>query len=298
MTLAPTRPTAAPTDPAGAEPTVTAVVVTRRDPAGLARLLSALFAQTLLPTEVLLLDRTQGRTIPASEGEGAPAADVAAVLEAVLETVGTGHPVPVTVVATNPRTPVRAAAHRALAEHDPDAHAAALAWFLPVGVNPEPTALVTLVDTWRRSASVGIVGPKHVDDADPGLLRALSIHTTRGGRLLPRPGPREARPGPARPRLRRPRRPVRRLPRRARPAHRPARLGDLVRRPRCRPRPRAGGRTTPGAASSSRPRRGSAPRPASPRPRRRRPPVAGPPAASPSPAPRGGPRPPSPPGWP
>ncbi|WP_377643950.1 glycosyltransferase [Oryzobacter terrae] len=184
MTLAPTRPSAAPTDPAGSEPTVTAVVVSRRDPAGLDRLLSALFAQTLLPTEVLLLDRTEGRSLPAS-AEGAPAADLAAVLEAAR----TGHPVPVTVVATNPRTPVRAAAHRALAQHDPDAHPTSLAWFLPVGANPEPGALVTLVDTWRRSASVGIVGPKHVDAAHPGLLRALSIHTTRGGRLLARPVP-------------------------------------------------------------------------------------------------------------
>jgi hypothetical protein len=33
------------------------------------------------------------------------------------------------------------------------------------------------------------MGPKHVDAADPHLLRALAIHTTRGGRLLARPAP-------------------------------------------------------------------------------------------------------------
>ena len=58
-----------------------------------------------------------------------------------------------------------------------------------MGVTPEPATLVTLVDTWRRSPSTGIVGPKHVDADDPHLLRALSIHATRGGRLLAMPVP-------------------------------------------------------------------------------------------------------------
>ena len=60
---------------------------------------------------------------------------------------------------------------------------------MPVGTTPEPGTLVALVDTWRRSPSTAIVGPKHVDAADPHLLRALAIHTTRGGRLLDRPMP-------------------------------------------------------------------------------------------------------------
>ncbi|WP_392544849.1 glycosyltransferase [Oryzobacter telluris] len=181
MTLAPARPTGAPTSPVGSEPTVTAVVITRRDPDGLHELLTALFAQTLLPTEVLVLDRTGGLTLPRRDGSAAP--DVTDVVEAARN----GHAVDVTVIETPHRTSVRAAAHRALAAHEGDP--TTLAWFLPVGATPEPAALVTLVDTWRRSASTGIVGPKHVDADDPHLLRALSIHVTRGGRLLAKPVP-------------------------------------------------------------------------------------------------------------
>lgn len=201
MTLAPARPTDAPTDPpAGSEPTVTAVVITRRDPRGLAELLSAVLAQSLRPDEVLVLDRTGGRTVPAAGPDAAPGAtqgtdgthrtpdpdlDVAAVVAAARA----GHHVPITVVETNDWIPVRTSAFRALAAQERDGGPTTLAWFLPVGATPEPAALVTLVDTWRRSASTGIVGPKHVDATDPALLRALAIHTTRGGRVLPRPVP-------------------------------------------------------------------------------------------------------------
>ena len=191
MTLAPARPRNAPSDPGGVEPTVTAVVVSRRDPQGLADLLEAVLTQSHAPDAVLVLDRTGGVTLPAADGDTddilstGPAADLAAVVDAVRA----GHSVPVEVRAVEHRTPVRAAVHRALLTHELDGAPTTLAWVLPVGALPESAALGVLVDTWRRSPSTGLVGPKHVDADDPHLLRALAIHSTRGGRLLPMPVP-------------------------------------------------------------------------------------------------------------
>ena len=61
MTLAPARPTTSPSDPLtpdGAQATVAAVVITRRDPGGLADLLTAVLEQSLTPDAVIVLDRT------------------------------------------------------------------------------------------------------------------------------------------------------------------------------------------------------------------------------------------------
>ena len=132
----------------------------------------------------------------------------------------------------------RTAAHRALLDHELDGAPTTLAWLLPVGTTPEPGALVALVDTWRRSPSAGVVGPKHLD-ADrpaPAARPGHPHHPRRPPALAPAPG--EPDQGQYDRIHRRPRRAVRRLPRRARPARRPARLGDLLRRRRCRPRPR------------------------------------------------------------
>ncbi len=112
---------------------------------------------------------------------------VAGIVDAARRT----HQVPVIVLAVDPRTPARAAAHRALLDHELDGAPTTLAWLLPVGTTPEPGTLVALVDTWRRSPSAGLIGPKHLDADDPHLLRALAIRTTRGGRLLSRPAPGE-----------------------------------------------------------------------------------------------------------
>jgi hypothetical protein len=178
MTLAPAHPTSAPSAPLtpdGVEPTVTAVVITRRDPDGLAELLAAVLDQSLTPDAVLVLDRT-----PA----GSPAGlTVAAIVDEARRT----HRVPITVTRIDPRTALRPAVHRALL----DAAPATLAWLLPVGTTPEVGALVALVDDWRRSPSTGILGPKHVAVGQPHLLQGLSIRTTRGGRLLPHPAPGE-----------------------------------------------------------------------------------------------------------
>lgn len=187
MTLAPTHPVdIAPAQAPGVvPPVVTAVVVTRRDPAGVAEVLQAALAQALPPDEVLVVDRTGGRTLPAPDG-GAEQ-----TLTALVATVGDRHRVPVTVVPADDRVPVRAAVLTAVLGHEAHADAPTLLWLLPVGTAPEPAALGRLVDAWRRSPSTGVLGPKHVDADDPHRLRALSIRTTRGGRLLARPSPGE-----------------------------------------------------------------------------------------------------------
>ncbi|HEU5242643.1 MAG TPA: hypothetical protein VFU25_11535, partial [Ornithinibacter sp.] len=170
---------------------MTAVLVTRRDPQGFADLLEAVLTQSHAPDAVLVLDRTGGVTLPSADGDAdgisltGPAADLTAVVDAVVA----GHPVPVEVRAVEHRVPVRAAVHRALLAHELDGAPTTLAWVLPVGAVPEPGALGVLLATWRRSPSAGLVGPKHLDAEHPHLLRALAIHATRGGRLLPRPLP-------------------------------------------------------------------------------------------------------------
>lgn len=209
----------------GVDPSVTAVVISDRDPRGLAALLDAVLGQSLVPDAVLVLDRTAGAVLaPAAEagpaqhtppgrGEGVDPAEHTDVsgptptdgaaadpvtldragvdLTAVVDAARRSHRVPVTVLAGDPRTPMRAAAHQALLDHELDGAPTTLAWLLPVGTTPERDALVALVDTWRRSPSAGVIGPKHVDAGDPHVLRALAIRTTRGGRLLSRPAPGE-----------------------------------------------------------------------------------------------------------
>lgn len=186
MTLAPTRPAAAAPTAAAVPPVVTAVVVSRRDPAGVAEVLDAVLTQTLVPDEVLVVDRTGGRTLTSADD---PAVEL--TLADLVGVVAERHPVAVTVVPVDPRLPARTAVHRVVVGHPGPDEAVGLLWFLPVGTTPEPPALVRLVDAWRRSPSTGVVGPKHVDAQLPNRLRALSIRTTRGGRLLSRPVPGE-----------------------------------------------------------------------------------------------------------
>ncbi|MGL5850062.1 MAG: hypothetical protein ACRCZD_04680, partial [Phycicoccus sp.] len=166
MTLAPARPPSTSADSAGeAAPTVTAVVVTRTDPHGLAELLDLVLGQTLVPDAVLVLDRTGG-------ARGPDDADVAAVLWAARAR----SPIPVREAAVDPRVPLRTIAWQAVREQVGDP---TVVWLLPVGTEPEPTVLAGLVDAWRRSPSTGIVGGKHVDADDPHLLRAVALRSTR-----------------------------------------------------------------------------------------------------------------------
>ncbi|WP_353950823.1 glycosyltransferase [Knoellia sp. S7-12] len=62
-----------------------------------------------------------------------------------------------------------------------------LVWLLPVGSIPEPRALGRLLAAHRRSPSVGLVGPKHVDATNPRTLRSVGINTTRSGRVVEDP---------------------------------------------------------------------------------------------------------------
>lgn len=77
------------------------------------------------------------------------------------------------------------------------ANPALLLWVLPQGTVPEPDALVELLAVWRRSQSVALVGPKHVDVADPKRFLALDIRASRAGRLVPDPLPGSAYQGQA-----------------------------------------------------------------------------------------------------
>lgn len=63
----------------------------------------------------------------------------------------------------------------------------ALVWLLPVGSIPEPETLGRLLAAHRRSPSVGLVGPKHVDATNPRTLRSVGINTTRSGRVVEDP---------------------------------------------------------------------------------------------------------------
>ena len=241
MTLAPARPTtiAAVPSTAAVPPAVTAVVVSRLDPSGAGEALAAVLAQTLLPDEVLVVDRTgapsrgAGTAAPDAgsggntaepegdtgrerdtdpeggpEGGGSPESDAGddrdvdaeggqtppeheVTLADLVATIAETTSVPVTLVTADPRTPVRRAVHEAVAGHPAPEDAASLLWFLPVGSTPEPRTLVALVDAWRRSPSTGLLGPKHLDEANPSRLRAMSIRITRGGRLFARPAPGE-----------------------------------------------------------------------------------------------------------
>ena len=132
---------------------------------------------------------------------------------------------------------MRPAAHRALLDHEHDGAPTTLAWLLPGGLHPRARRprgagrhLAALAECRRGRPQA----PRRRRPA-PAAGAGHPHHPGRPAVLAP--GPRRARPGPVRPLQRRPRRAVRRLARRARPARRPAWLGDLVRRRRCRPRP-------------------------------------------------------------
>src|SRR4051812_9484677 len=124
MTLAPARPTSTPSAPDGVEPSVTAVVITRRDARGLAALLDAVLDQSLPPDAVLVLDRSGGAAIPASDsgdddptdhhvsGDHVTLDHSAVTVAGVVDRARRRHSVPVTVLPVDPRTPARTAAHR------------------------------------------------------------------------------------------------------------------------------------------------------------------------------------------
>lgn len=156
----------APTD----GPVVRAVVVTSQSHHGLRALLDALAASAVRPDRVVVLD-TSGPHGSAAAGD--------------LVVAATSPSFPVDHVTLDRRMPDRAAVTqwvRSADLGDDD-----VVWVLPVGCLPEPQALTRLLEAHRRSPSVGIVGPKHVDASDPGRLRSVGITATRTGRVVEDP---------------------------------------------------------------------------------------------------------------
>ena len=171
MTLT-TAPVLPPAPASPARQAVRAVVLTSGARPGLRALLDALAASTTRPDHVVVLDT--------SSDEGA--ADVVAA--ATSRTFSVDH------VAVGSGMPDRAAVTQWVASSDLADDGLAdedLVWLLPVGCVPEPDTLTHLLAAHRRSPSVGIVGPKHVDASDPGTLRSVGITTTRSGRVVESP---------------------------------------------------------------------------------------------------------------
>lgn len=92
---------------------------------------------------------------------------------------------PITHVRIDPGMPDRVAVARWLQSSDLGDDA--LVWLLPVGSIPEPDTLGRLLAAHRRSPSVGLVGPKHVDATNPRTLRSVGINSTRSGRVVEDP---------------------------------------------------------------------------------------------------------------
>jgi len=165
MTL--TTATVLPPAASPARQAVRAVVLTSGARPGLRALLDALAASSSRPDSVVVLD--------SSSDDGA--ADVVAA--ATSRTFAVEH------VSLDSRMPDRAAVTHWLTTGD--AQDDDLVWLLPVGCVPEPGTLGRLLAAHRRSPSVGLVGPKHVDATHPGTLRSVGITTTRSGRVVEDP---------------------------------------------------------------------------------------------------------------
>ncbi len=223
MTLTDPRPAAsAPSRVAGPVVQVHAIVIADTSGGELAGLLEAVQAQSIQPTSVIVLDRTGDVDLAAAldrRQAKAPGGRAPVIVHGrrgwpmradlhrtVVETLLTMHPsgvfgriealqapqptgdTPRTAAPDETATPPSGSAEQREPD-DPadDVEVSHLVWALPVGAVPEPAALERLVAAWRRSPSVGIVGPKLLDAADPSRLRSLGIFATRTGRLVADP---------------------------------------------------------------------------------------------------------------
>lgn len=155
---------------------VAALVLSGRTPDDLSALLADVAAQSLRVDRVILLDRTPG---------GIPAAALEAAGDAAVEVRAAA--------GLSWREAVHAAARDLLpavpreATDDGSTPDDWLLWVLPVGTRPAPDALARLVRAHRRSASVGMIGPKLLDARDPSRLRSVGICATRSGLLVDDP---------------------------------------------------------------------------------------------------------------
>ncbi|MEO6019195.1 MAG: glycosyltransferase family A protein [Knoellia sp.] len=159
-------PAAAPTS----GPAVHAVVLTSGGQFGLRALLDALVASSVRPDRVVVLD---------SSAQG-PDGVAAVIASEQSPSFSPAH------VPLDPGMPDRVAVAQWLATAT-DLGADDLVWILPAGSIPEPQTLGRLLAAHRRSPSVGLVGPKHVDASNPHRLRSVGINTTRSGRVVDDP---------------------------------------------------------------------------------------------------------------
>ena len=200
MTLTPLRPEHAAASRGGSlVPWVTAVLLPTADVDGLGELVRALRAQRQRPDALVVLDaddpaevvavvhRALGDwAVPVAVVERAAGASDRAAVGSWLRAHPVRSAVPTDAETSEPRGLEASDAPHEVLEVTDD-----LLWLLPEGTRPESGALAALVDTWRRSPSTGIVGPKHVRRDAPTRLEAMAIRVTRAGRVVSRPVPGE-----------------------------------------------------------------------------------------------------------
>src|SRR6476620_5281283 len=167
MTLAP--PDASPSSTAATPgtPVVTAVLVVHDGARWLGECLDALAAQQRLPDRLVVVD-TASR-----DDSAAILSSHKAIHDAVAE---------VRVLTTGRDVAFGQAVSRAVADLPEVASPADWLWLLHDDSAAAPGTLATLLDTARRSTSVGIAGPKLLSWKDPGRLVEVGQLVTRSGR--------------------------------------------------------------------------------------------------------------------
>lgn len=153
-------------------PEVSVVLVVRNGAKWLTGSLDALATQTHRPRRLLVVDLQSTDTSVAIIRAHQP------IHRAVAD---------VDVLTLPAATPPGRAVDRAIRSLPRATGSRQLVWVLSDDAAPEPEALHRLVESLLRSESVGIVGPKIVDRADPRRLLELGIQVTRSGRLIASP---------------------------------------------------------------------------------------------------------------
>ena len=167
MTLAPPDASPSPTAATPGTPVVTAVLVVHDGAPWLGECLDALAAQRRLPDRLVVVDtgsRDDSAAILSSHKR---------IHDAVAE---------IRVITTGREVPFGQAVSRAVADLPEVASPADWLWLLHDDSAAAPGTLATLLDTARRSTSVGIAGPKLLDWKDPGRLVEVGQLVTRSGR--------------------------------------------------------------------------------------------------------------------
>ncbi|MDO5728163.1 MAG: glycosyltransferase [Actinomycetaceae bacterium] len=146
-----------------AEPTVTALVVTRGATPFLERTLAGLKSQSLLPDQVRIIN-VDGQSVPG--GEGVPVIHI-------------------------PKVPNLGQAIRVAVDANPELLSSDWLWILHDDSAPASGCLKALLTTGEEGRTIGIVGPKQVAWSDPHRLLEVGIHASRSGRRLEMLSPHE-----------------------------------------------------------------------------------------------------------